>query len=73
MNSEQPSQFRVLIDSNVKSARELDLEDRESSMPRLWRGFMAARILVAGVLLLMLLYLRIMGQAPQTLAFLLCN
>ncbi len=72
MNSEQPSQFRVLIDSNVKSTRELDLEDRESSMPRLWRAFMAARILVAGVLLLMLLYLRVMGQAPQTLAFLLC-
>jgi two-component system, NtrC family, sensor histidine kinase PilS len=72
MNSEHPSQFRVLIDSNVRSARELDLEDRESSMPRLWRGFMAARILVAGVLLLMLLYLRVMGQAPQTLAFLLC-
>lgn len=72
MNSDQTSRFSALIDANVKRSRELDLADREGGMPRLWRAFMAARILVAGVLLLMLLYLRIMGQAPQSLAFLVC-
>jgi two-component system, NtrC family, sensor histidine kinase PilS len=72
MNSDQTSGFSALVNANVKRSRELDLADRESGMPRLWRAFMAARILVAGVLLLMLLYLRIMGQAPQTLAFLVC-
>lgn len=72
MNSDQTSRFSALIDANVKRSRELDLADREGGMPRLWRAFMAARILVAGVLLLMLLYLRIMGQAPQNLAFLVC-
>lgn len=72
MKQDSPSRFTAMLDSQVSRSRELDLEDRQSGMPRLWRGFMAARILVAGVLLLMLLYLRVMGQAPQSLAFVVC-
>lgn len=67
-----PSRFDALLDANMRIGRELDLRDRESGMPRLWRGFMAARILVAGVLLLLLLYLRLMGQPPQNLALVVC-
>ena len=68
---EGTSRFSALLDSSA-SSRDLDLSDRESGLPRLWRGFMAARILVAGVLLLLLLYLRVMGQPPQITAFLVC-
>ncbi len=68
---EGTSRFSALLDSSALS-RDLDLLDRESGLPRLWRGFMAARILVAGVLLLLLLYLRLMGQPPQITAFLVC-
>jgi two-component system, NtrC family, sensor histidine kinase PilS len=69
---EQQSRFSALVDASVASTRELDLSDRESGMPRLWRGFMAARILVAGVLLILLLYLRASGQPPERLALLVC-
>ena len=66
------SRFSALLDSSAPASRELNLSDRESGLPRLWRGFMAARILVAGVLLLLLMYLRVMGQPPQIAAFLIC-
>jgi two-component system sensor histidine kinase PilS (NtrC family) len=69
---EMQSRFSALMDASVASPRELDLTDRESGLPRLWRGFMAARILVAGVLLLLMLYLRVMGQPPQSLALVVC-
>jgi two-component system, NtrC family, sensor histidine kinase PilS len=69
---EQQSRFSALVDASGASSRELDLSDRESGMPRLWRGFMAARILVAGVLLVLLLYLRASGQPPESLALLVC-
>ncbi|MBS7806388.1 ATP-binding protein [Variovorax sp. PCZ-1] len=69
---EATSRFSALLDSSAVASPELDLSDRESGMPRLWRGFMAARILVAGVLLLLLLYLRVMGQPPQIAALLIC-
>ncbi len=67
-----PSRFDALLDASSPSSRVLDLRDRESGMPRLWRGFMAARILVAGVLLLLLLYLRLMGHQPQSAALVVC-
>jgi two-component system sensor histidine kinase PilS (NtrC family) len=69
---EAVSRYSALLDSSAGASRELDLTDRESGLPRLWRGFMAARILVAGVLLLLLLYLRFMGQPPQIAALLIC-
>ncbi len=69
---EGQSRFSAMMDANAASSRDLDLSDRESGLPRLWRGFMAARILVAGVLLLLLLYLRAMGQPPQSLALVVC-
>jgi two-component system, NtrC family, sensor histidine kinase PilS len=69
---EGQSRFSALLDSNSGSSRELDLSDRESGLPRLWRGFMAARILVAGVLLLLLLYLRAAGQPPHSAALVVC-
>ncbi len=67
-----PSRFDALLDASTSLGRELDLSDRDSGMPRLWRGFMAARILVAGVLLLLLLYLRLMGQPPESVALVAC-
>jgi two-component system, NtrC family, sensor histidine kinase PilS len=69
---EGQSRFSALMDSGVGSSVKINLRDRESGMPRLWRGFMAARILVAAVLFLLLLYLRAMGQPPQSLALLVC-
>jgi two-component system, NtrC family, sensor histidine kinase PilS len=70
--AEPVSHFATLLDVSAPASRELDLSDRESGLPRLWRGFMAARILIAGVLLLLLLYLRVMGQPPQAVALLVC-
>ncbi len=70
--AEPLSRFATLLDASAPASRELDLSDRESGLPRLWRGFMAARILVAGVLLLLLLYLRASGQPAQSLAFVVC-
>ena len=69
---EGQSRFSALMDASAASPVDFDLADRESSLPRLWRGFMAARILVAGVLLLLMLYLRVMGQPPQSLALVVC-
>lgn len=69
---EKHSRFSALMDANSVMSRDIDLSDREGGLPRLWRGFMAARILVAGVLLLLLLYLRAMGQPPQSLALVIC-
>jgi two-component system, NtrC family, sensor histidine kinase PilS len=66
---EVTSRFSALLDSNSAVSRDLDLSDRESGLPRLWRGFMAARILVAGVILLLLLYLRAIGQPSHEVAF----
>jgi two-component system, NtrC family, sensor histidine kinase PilS len=71
--AEPISRFATLLDaSSAPESREPDLNDRDSGLPRLWRGFMAARILVAGVLLLLLLYLRASGQPPQPLALMAC-
>jgi two-component system sensor histidine kinase PilS (NtrC family) len=69
---EEQSRFSALMDANAASSIELDLTDRESGLPRLWRGFMAARILVAAILLLLLLYLRVMGQPPHSFALFVC-
>lgn len=69
---EGQSRFSALLDSNTAAPRDLDLSDRESGLPRLWRGFMAARILVAGVLLTLLLYLRAMGQPAHSTALVIC-
>lgn len=69
---EATSRFSALMDSNAVNLHQLDLTDRDSGLPRMWRGFMAARILIAGVLLLLLLYLRVMGQPPHGLALLVC-
>ncbi len=40
----------------------------EEGLPRLWRGFMAARIVVATVLLLLMVFFQIMGPTPPALA-----
>ncbi|MFM7330093.1 MAG: PAS domain-containing protein, partial [Brachymonas sp.] len=70
--AEPVSRFATLLDVSAPASRELDLSDRESGLPRLWRGFMAARILVAGVLLLLVLYLSAAGQPAQPVALLMC-
>lgn len=70
--AEPVSRFSTLLEANAPVSRELDLSDRDSGLPRLWRGFMAARILVAGVLLLLLLYLRAAGQPAQPVALVMC-
>ena len=70
--AEPVSRFATLLDVSAPATRELDLSDRESGLPRLWRGFMAARILVAGVLLLLVLYLSAAGQPAQPVALLMC-
>jgi two-component system, NtrC family, sensor histidine kinase PilS len=44
----------------------------DDAMGRLWNGFMAARILIAGVLVVVLLMLRMFGQLPSNLAFAVC-
>ncbi len=70
--AEPVSRFATLLDVSARQSRELILNDRDSGLPRLWRGFMAARILVAGVLLLLMLYLRASGQPPQPVALVVC-
>jgi two-component system, NtrC family, sensor histidine kinase PilS len=45
----------------------------EEGLPRMWRGFMAARILVASVLLALLVFLQTMGQADHAEALMLCT
>jgi two-component system, NtrC family, sensor histidine kinase PilS len=42
--------------------------ESEAGLLRLWRGFMAARILVALVLVMTLFFLRVMGAAPHVWA-----
>ena len=69
---EGQSRFSALMDAGTDASVRIDLNDRESGMPRLWRGFMAARILVAAVLFVLLFYLRAMGQPPQDVAFVVC-
>jgi two-component system, NtrC family, sensor histidine kinase PilS len=69
---QEHSRFSALVEANDAGVRELDLNDRGSGLPRLWRGFMAARILVAGVLLLLLLYLRATGHPSQSTALVVC-
>lgn len=69
---EGTSRFSALLDTTAFSSRELDLSDRDSGLPRLWRGFMAARMLVASVLLLLLFYLYLTGQPQQSVASLIC-
>jgi two-component system sensor histidine kinase PilS (NtrC family) len=44
----------------------------DEGLPRMWRGFMAARILVASVLLILLVFLQTMGQAEHAEALVLC-
>jgi two-component system, NtrC family, sensor histidine kinase PilS len=69
---EGQSRFSALLHANDAASRDLDLSDRDSGLPRLWRGFMAARILVAGVLLLLLMYLAMVGQPYHSLALVIC-
>jgi two-component system, NtrC family, sensor histidine kinase PilS len=69
---EGQSRFSALLDSNGVASHDLDLMDRESGLPRLWRGFMAARILIAGVLLLLMFYLRATGQPSHSFALMIC-
>jgi two-component system, NtrC family, sensor histidine kinase PilS len=44
----------------------------DDGLPRLWRAFMAARILVATVLLMLMVYFQVMGPAPHAGALGLC-
>jgi two-component system, NtrC family, sensor histidine kinase PilS len=44
----------------------------DEGLPRMWRGFMAARILVASVLLILLVFLQTTGHALHTDALILC-
>jgi two-component system, NtrC family, sensor histidine kinase PilS len=44
----------------------------DEGLPRMWRGFMAARMLVASVLLILLVFLQAMGQGSHTEALALC-
>ncbi|MGA8515193.1 MAG: histidine kinase dimerization/phospho-acceptor domain-containing protein [Burkholderiaceae bacterium] len=44
----------------------------EEGLPRIWRGFMLARIAVATLLLVLLGFLQVMGSAPHTEALVLC-
>jgi two-component system sensor histidine kinase PilS (NtrC family) len=44
----------------------------DEGLPRMWRGFMAARILVASVLLILLVFLQTTGHALHTDALVLC-
>jgi two-component system, NtrC family, sensor histidine kinase PilS len=45
----------------------------DEGLPRLWRGFMAARILVALVLLLLMVFLQATGIAPHGREIILCS
>jgi two-component system, NtrC family, sensor histidine kinase PilS len=55
--------------------RELDAAyGLDEGLPRLWRGFMVARVLVASVLLALMVYLQFTGPTPTTVtALLLCS
>ncbi len=55
--------------------RELDAaHSLDEGLPRLWRAFMAARILVASVLLALMVYLQYTGPTPTTItALFLCG
>jgi two-component system, NtrC family, sensor histidine kinase PilS len=65
------SRFGALYEASTRSPA-ADLSDRENSLARLWRAFMAARILVAGILVILLLYLRASGLPPHPLALIIC-
>ncbi len=45
----------------------------DEGLPRLWRGFMAARILVALALLLLMVFLKVTGTAPHGREIILCS
>jgi two-component system, NtrC family, sensor histidine kinase PilS len=47
-------------------------EGFDDGLPRMWRGFMAARIIVASVLLLLVLFLRFVGNKTDSVALFLC-
>lgn len=66
--SHQPSELGV----STWAALAIPEKAIDDGSTRLWRGFMAARVVVAAVLLLLLGYLYIMGQAGLTAAVLLC-
>jgi two-component system, NtrC family, sensor histidine kinase PilS len=66
------SRYGALMEASSSAAPMLDLSDRENSQARLWRAFMAARILVAGILLILLLYLRASGMPPDSWALVIC-
>jgi two-component system, NtrC family, sensor histidine kinase PilS len=53
--------------TKVLAALEVD-----EGLPRLWRGFMAARIVVAVVLLLLMAFLEVMGSTTQKLGLFIC-
>ena len=55
--------------------RELDAAHGvDEGLPRLWRAFMVARVLVAGVLLALMVYLQFTGPTPTTVtALVLCG
>lgn len=55
--------------TSIKSS---SLSGNEDALARLWHGFMAARILLASVLVIILLLLRVYGQAPHEAVFGLC-
>jgi two-component system, NtrC family, sensor histidine kinase PilS len=54
------------------SAQALAALEVDEGVPRLWRGFMAARIVVATVLLLLMALLQMMGSSPHKIAWFIC-
>jgi two-component system, NtrC family, sensor histidine kinase PilS len=63
--------MRLAPRSNLRSEEEWSL-GMDEGLPRMWRGFMAARMLVASVLLILLVFLQAMGQGSHTEALALC-
>jgi two-component system, NtrC family, sensor histidine kinase PilS len=63
--------MRLAPRSNLRSEEEWSL-GMDEGLPRMWRGFMAARMLVASVLLILLVFLQAMGQGAHTEALALC-
>jgi two-component system, NtrC family, sensor histidine kinase PilS len=71
MTKPELSRFGALLEASAPEPM-INLADREDSLARLWRAFMAARILIAGILLVLLLYLRFSGSPPHPLALVIC-
>jgi two-component system, NtrC family, sensor histidine kinase PilS len=61
------------LPNHMHSAAESIWSERlDDGLPRLWRGFMVARIVVATVLLLLMVFLHLSGNRVDSLAVLLC-